>query len=107
MAETLGSLCDKLTIVKLKQYHCDDSEKAERLGLQEKQLAEAMELLELAKSDIEDLKECEHCKFNLLERCPECDEYGDNWQWQHQDLYEKLKQATDINVGNINEMQMR
>jgi len=39
MAETLGSLCDKLTIVKLKQYHCDDSGKAERLNLQEKQLA--------------------------------------------------------------------
>ena len=24
MAETLGSLCDKLTIVKLKQWHTDD-----------------------------------------------------------------------------------
>lgn len=44
MAETLGSLCDKLTIVKLKQYHCDDSEKAERLGLQEKQLAQEVDL---------------------------------------------------------------
>lgn len=38
MAETLGSLCDKLTIVKLKQYHCDDAEKEKRLCLQEAQL---------------------------------------------------------------------
>ncbi len=27
MAETLGMLCDKLTIVKLKQYHTENSEK--------------------------------------------------------------------------------
>lgn len=25
MAVTLGSLCDKLTIVKLKQYHCGEA----------------------------------------------------------------------------------
>jgi hypothetical protein len=35
MAETLGSLCDKITIVKLKQYHTDD---AERLKSLEEQL---------------------------------------------------------------------
>ena len=39
MAETLGSLCDKLTIVKLKQYHCDSEEKAASLARQAQQLA--------------------------------------------------------------------
>jgi hypothetical protein len=39
MAETLGSLCDKLTIVKLKQYHTEDSKRLESLGQQEKLLA--------------------------------------------------------------------
>ncbi len=34
MAETLGSLCDKLTIVKLKQWHSDDKEKLENLSNQ-------------------------------------------------------------------------
>ena len=39
MAETLGSLCDKLTIVKLKQWHSDDELKLESLNSQERQLA--------------------------------------------------------------------
>ena len=39
MAETLGSLCDKLTVVKLKQFHADDSQRLESLALQEKQLS--------------------------------------------------------------------
>lgn len=38
MAETLGSLCDKLTIVKLKQYHSEDAERLKSLGEQEKNL---------------------------------------------------------------------
>lgn len=38
MAETLGSLCDKLSIVKLKQYHCDSDIKAESLANQARQL---------------------------------------------------------------------
>lgn len=38
MAETLGSLLDKLTIVKLKQWHSEDSQKLESLGRQETQL---------------------------------------------------------------------
>jgi len=38
MAETLGTLCDKLTIVKLKQYHTDDNIKQQSLELQEDQL---------------------------------------------------------------------
>lgn len=37
MAETLGMLCDKLTIVKLKQYHSDDKD---RLASLEKQAAQ-------------------------------------------------------------------
>jgi hypothetical protein len=40
MAETLGSLCDKLTIVKLKQYHTDDINRLNSLACQEKQLCE-------------------------------------------------------------------
>jgi hypothetical protein len=38
MAETLGTLSDKLTIVKLKQYHTEDPERLRSLGLQETQL---------------------------------------------------------------------
>ncbi len=38
MAETLGSLCDKLTIVKLKQFHTDDADKLGSLSVQEQQL---------------------------------------------------------------------
>lgn len=38
MAETLGSLCDKLTIVKLKQYHTDDETRLKSLKQQETQL---------------------------------------------------------------------
>lgn len=38
MAETLGSLCDKLTIVKLKLYHSDDKKRLESLANQEVQL---------------------------------------------------------------------
>ena len=34
MAETLGMLCDKLTIVKLKQYHSEDVEKLKSLEQQ-------------------------------------------------------------------------
>ena len=35
MAETLGSLCDKLTIIKLKQFHSVDNERLESLNKQE------------------------------------------------------------------------
>ena len=38
MAETLGMLCDKLTIVKLKQYHTTDTERLESLDMQADQL---------------------------------------------------------------------
>lgn len=38
MAETLGSLCDKLTIIKLKQFHSDDESKLSSLSMQEEQL---------------------------------------------------------------------
>ncbi len=43
MAETLGSLCDKLTVVKLKQYHTDESNRLESLALQEKQLRDEID----------------------------------------------------------------
>lgn len=38
MAETLGSLCDKLTIIKLKQWHSEDAERQNSLAQQERQL---------------------------------------------------------------------
>lgn len=38
MAETLGMLCDKLTIVKLKQYHTEDTDKLQSLNKQAVQL---------------------------------------------------------------------
>ncbi len=40
MAETLGMLCDKLTIVKLKQYHSEDTARLESLSVQAGQLQE-------------------------------------------------------------------
>jgi hypothetical protein len=39
MAETLGSLCDKLTVVKLKQWHTTDEPRLTSLGQQARQLA--------------------------------------------------------------------
>ena len=38
MAETFGSLCDKLTIIKLKQFHSLDEKKLNSLRTQEEQL---------------------------------------------------------------------
>jgi len=38
MAETLGSLCDKLTILKLKQFHTEDKERQASLVIQENDL---------------------------------------------------------------------
>lgn len=38
MAETLGMLCDKLTIVKLKQYHTEDEQRLKSLAGQASQL---------------------------------------------------------------------
>ena len=38
MAETLGMLCDKLTIVKLKQYHTTDENRLQSLNKQASQL---------------------------------------------------------------------
>jgi len=43
MAETLGTLCDKLTIVKLKQYHSEDKEKLLSLEQQQNQLTVEIE----------------------------------------------------------------
>lgn len=43
MAETLGSLCDKLTIVKLKAFHCDDLERLRSLEIQTKTLIEEID----------------------------------------------------------------
>jgi hypothetical protein len=38
LAETLGSLCDKLTTVKLKRWHTDDPGRLQSLAAQEQQL---------------------------------------------------------------------
>ena len=43
MAETLGSLCDKLTIVKLKQYHTENEGKLLSLKKQQDQLITEIE----------------------------------------------------------------
>lgn len=43
MAETLGMLCDKLTIVKLKQYHSEDQERLKSLESQAKQLQQEID----------------------------------------------------------------
>ena len=44
MAETLGSLCDKLTIVKLKQYHSEDKTRLQSLEQQEQQLRKEIDV---------------------------------------------------------------
>jgi len=44
MAETLGSLCDKLSIVKLKQYHCDDEQKSQSLAEQTLRLSREIDV---------------------------------------------------------------
>ncbi len=43
MAETLGMLCDKLTIVKLKQYHSEDEERLASLAVQADQLQQEID----------------------------------------------------------------
>lgn len=43
MAETLGSLSDKLTIVKLKQFHTEDEARLESLARQESQLQDEID----------------------------------------------------------------
>ncbi len=43
MAETLGTLADKLATVKLKLWHTDDPERTRSLKLQEKQLQDEMD----------------------------------------------------------------
>ncbi len=49
LAETLGSLCDKLTTVKLKRWHTDDPERLQSLAKQEQQLhAEIDEFVQAA-----------------------------------------------------------
>ncbi|HYX27585.1 MAG TPA: hypothetical protein VE863_03385 [Pyrinomonadaceae bacterium] len=43
MAETLGSLCDKLATVKLKLWHSDDADRLRSLTAQEKQLQQEID----------------------------------------------------------------
>ena len=43
MAETLGSLCDKLATVKLKLWHSDDPDRLQSLSSQEKQLQQEID----------------------------------------------------------------
>jgi len=43
MAETLGSLCDKLTIVKLKQWHSEDAARQASLAAQQQRLQEEID----------------------------------------------------------------
>ncbi len=43
MAETLGMLCDKITVIKLKEYHTDNPEKLKRLKAQSVQLQQEID----------------------------------------------------------------
>ena len=58
MAVTLCSLCDKLTIVKLKQYHTEDLKRLESLESQERQLSEEIDayVRSAANGDISQVK---------------------------------------------------
>ncbi|MEO6219698.1 MAG: hypothetical protein ABIO81_04670 [Ginsengibacter sp.] len=44
MAETLGMLCDKLTIVKLKQFHTDDTTRLDSLNKQAQDLQQEIDM---------------------------------------------------------------
>ena len=44
MAETLGTLCDKLTIVNLKKWHCDSDQKMKSLDVQTIELKKEIDL---------------------------------------------------------------
>ncbi len=44
MAETLGMLCDKLTIVKLKQYHTEDAGRLDSLNKQARDLQQEIDI---------------------------------------------------------------
>ena len=54
MAETLGMLCDKLTIVKLKEYHTEDAIRLQSLQMQAGQLQKEIDeyLLQAISGDI-------------------------------------------------------
>ena len=43
MAETLGTLCDKLVTVKLKEWHSEDPERLRNLAAQEEQLRDEID----------------------------------------------------------------
>lgn len=60
--ETLGSLCDKLTIVKLKQWHTEDTIRQESLSKQEIQLSNEIDSY-LAKALIGEIP-LENLKFS-------------------------------------------
>lgn len=62
MAETLGSLCDKLIIVKLKQYHSENQESLNNLTAQEHQLKE--EINDFVKSAINGIIPFERLTFS-------------------------------------------
>jgi len=61
MAETLGSLCDKLTIVKLKQWHSEDSKRLHSLDQQTTQLAS--EIDEFVRKAIDGITPTERLTF--------------------------------------------
>ena len=62
MAETVGSLVDKITIVKLKQWHCDGSAKEASLKAQETDLIAEMDTLVLRA--VSNNIEVKNLKFN-------------------------------------------
>jgi hypothetical protein len=61
MAETLGSLCDKLTIVKLKQWHSEDPTRLQSLDQQERRLAS--EINEFVRAAVAGNIPAEHLTF--------------------------------------------
>jgi hypothetical protein len=62
MAETLGSLCDKLTILKLKEWHSQDQEQLKSISFQEKLLQN--EINQYILCAVEDSIVLEHLAFS-------------------------------------------
>lgn len=70
------------------QCKCDNAETEQEKQLKQ-QLAEAMELLELAGNDLGQVMWC----VETCSTCANINRCGNGWQWQHTDRLNKLREA--------------
>ena len=112
MADTLGSLCDKLTVVKLKQFHTHDQMKLHSLFEQEQQLCgEIDDFIKLAGSGwlpLERLSFCSNKVTPFDEHNPETTTIGNTFaklSTVNCNLWHEQEKVYDFeNVINKNEV---